>query len=226
MITWYRQLSQTSNSCFISSSYWFEAEKFWPRIAGHCFGFRAGWETWSVREVPANFDKYSWGNICELLAEYLSFVWKIFVAESELRSACKSGSLVTGYLQMIKGSQQCQPFGDVLLAGGCADSTYTLDCCRAFPWPEGHKRWSWENLLWICKYPTSVSFLRDFDENMKWKRRGVEHQEVFFPFLRNLTFFLLLLILVLVLVLLAGGCADCTHCVHTLHCRRAPPDQM
>ena len=49
----------------------------------------------------SNFDKYLSDNICELLAEYLSFVWKIFVGESELRSACKSGSLVRGYLQMI-----------------------------------------------------------------------------------------------------------------------------
>ena len=73
--------------------------EFLPRLE-----FPKVWEVWSAREVLVNFDKYSWGNICELLAEYLSFVWKIFVAESDLRSACKSGSLVTGYLQMIVDS--------------------------------------------------------------------------------------------------------------------------
>ena len=137
-----------------------------------------------MREVPANFDKYSWGNICELLAEYLSFVWKIFVAESDLRSACKSGSLVTGYLQMIKGSRQCQPFEDVLLAGGCADCTHcvhTLDCYRAPPDQMKLRKFtvnlqiSWEHLIF-----------EDFDENVKWKTRGEGCQKVFFPFPGNL----------------------------------------
>ena len=145
-----------------------------------------------MREVRANFDKYLSADICELLAEYLSFVWKIFVAESELRSACKSGSLVTGYLQMITGVDNANHSGR-FHCQGCGGYTQwrkvkkckqnatipwrdaatvhfvrTLDCCRELSKEDKAEKIYWEsaNLLQASH----------FDEKIKlrgWTSRSI-----------------------------------------------------
>ena len=181
-------------------SYRFEAEKFWPRR--HHFEIKAGWESWSVREVQANFDKYSSGNICELLAEYLSFVWKIFVAESDLRSACKSGSLVTGYLQMITGVHNANHSGSSTARDAAAVHwVRTLDRYRAQPPPltggaqKIKLRQFSVNLQICCK--RLICSIRISMSKWNGERRGFGCQKVFFPFPRNLKLFGLTCTLVL-----------------------------
>ena len=110
--------------------------------------------SFSVREVLVNFDKYSWGNICELLAEYLSFVWKIFVAESDLRSACKSGSLVTGYLQMIVDSTM-----PTIRRRTPSCQREEMPSLPKHNWQSAHERlWGWLN-LGKCIFKTTYAVI-------------------------------------------------------------------